>query len=147
MMGKTSNMQQGSRCPFKNEYQGLTPRVLFVCSAGLLRSATCATLGSQEGWNTRTAGTDFDHALVYANQNLYDWADIVVFVNRENYDEALADNKIINPERVVIASIPDCYNYMEDGLQNLIKRMVFPLVREKVLEWQRVEGVGKFKHW
>lgn len=146
-MTKTSHMTQGSHCPYKNEYQGLTPRVLFVCSAGLLRSATCATLGSQEGWNTRTAGTSFEYALVHANQNLYDWADVIVFVNRENYEEAKADMFVINPDRVVVADIPDCYEYMEQGLQDIIKRLTFPLVREKVLEWKRIDGVGKFKHW
>ena len=33
-------------CPVRNQYQGSAPRVLFVCTMGLLRSATMATMAA-----------------------------------------------------------------------------------------------------
>lgn len=73
--------------PYDNPYQGKAPRGLFVCSAGLLRSATMANYFAKKGWNTRAAGTH-NYALVPLSFNLLMWAQHVYFVNRENYEVA-----------------------------------------------------------
>ena len=46
--------------PYDNPYQGDRRRILFVCSAGLLRSPTGAHVGSVRGYNTRAAGSNQD---------------------------------------------------------------------------------------
>lgn len=46
-----------------NPYQGKDKKVLFVCSAGILRSATAARIYGRK-YNTRCAGTGLDYALI-----------------------------------------------------------------------------------
>ena len=43
--------------PYNNPYQGTDKKLLFVCSAGLLRSATAANLFAKKGYNTRGCGS------------------------------------------------------------------------------------------
>lgn len=71
--------------PYDNPYQGTRTRILFVCSAGLLRSPTGAHVGSIRGYNTRSAGSAQQYALIPITANLIEWAQKIVFVNRENY--------------------------------------------------------------
>lgn len=74
--------------PYDNPYQGNRTRMLFVCSAGLLRSPTGAHVGTLRGYNTRAAGSNQKYALVPLSVNLIEWASHIVFVNRENFIEA-----------------------------------------------------------
>lgn len=74
--------------PYSNPYQGSRKRLLFVCSAGLLRSPTGAYVGSMRGYNTRSCGSS-DYALVPISANLIMWAEKIIFVNRDNFEEAL----------------------------------------------------------
>src|SRR5690242_3223535 len=62
-----------------NFYQGSSLKVLFLCSAGLLRSATAAHVFSAEpyNWNTRSAGVSIEYALNPVNEALLEWADAV----------------------------------------------------------------------
>mgnify|MGYP006914605993 FL=1 len=71
-----------TNCPYNNPYQGGDKRVLFVCSAGLLRSATAARIYAGR-YNTRAAGSA-DYALIPVTQELLLWAHEVVFVNAYN---------------------------------------------------------------
>ncbi len=76
-----------------NRYQGNTPKVLFLCSAGLLRSATAAHTFSSPpyNWNTRTAGVEIEYALNPVNEALLEWADEIYVMQA---DHALALAKI-----------------------------------------------------
>lgn len=76
-------------CPFDNEYQGPAKRLLFVCSAGLLRSPTCADVGTSLGFNTRACGSHQEYALIPLSVNLIMWANKIIFVNEENEYRAL----------------------------------------------------------
>ena len=107
--------------PFDNPYQGKYPKVLFVCSAGILRSATAAYwFGSKYGWNTRAAGSAL-YALVPLSVNLITWADTIYFVAEENYQEAkkafedfLDIGEMESKSKVL--DIPDIYNYRDPDL-------------------------------
>lgn len=66
-----------------NPYQGKDKKVVFVCSAGILRSATAARIYAHK-YNTRSAGSE-DYALIPLTEQLMLWADEVVFVNTYNY--------------------------------------------------------------
>ena len=68
-----------------NPFQGKDKKVVFVCSMGILRSATAARLYGHK-YNTRSAGTHGE-ALIQLSPNLLGWADEIVFVNEENYKQ------------------------------------------------------------
>lgn len=105
-----------SHAPYNNPYQGKDKRVLFVCSAGILRSATAARLYARK-YNTRAAGS-FGFALIPVTHELLLWADEVVFVNEENYK--MIANKFdldtFEGLSVKVLNIPDEYEHMEAGL-------------------------------
>ena len=105
---------------FANPYQGKDKKVVFVCSMGILRSATGARIYAHK-YNTRTAGT-WDEALIPLTWQLITWADELVFVNRSNYDGALrkfedeASLVIIIKDKAKILDIPDNYEHMHPEL-------------------------------
>lgn len=108
----------------KNPYQGKDKKVVFVCSMGILRSATGARLYAHK-YNTRTAGTWSD-ALVPLTPILMAWADELVFVSKSNYDsvmDAIEDNEIRNEikDKSLYLDIPDKYPHMHPELVRAFK--------------------------
>jgi predicted protein tyrosine phosphatase len=112
--------------PYDNSFQGRQHRALFVCSAGLLRSATAATVAAKKGFNTRNCGTA-SYALIPLSSNLIHWAQSIYFVNEKNYIEALETFKedyfldSMLTHKSIVWDIPDCYNYMDPKLVQLIE--------------------------
>lgn len=118
--------------PYNNPHQGTNPRWLFVCSAGLLRSPTGATMAAQRGINARSCGSS-GYALIPCTANLINWAEIIVVVNYENFGQ-LEHNfegypKILEQldAKSVILDIPDRYNYMHPELQTAFQEQLFDL--------------------
>ena len=100
--------------PYDNPFQSNRRRILFVCSAGLLRSPTGAHVGSTRGYNTRAAGSAQAYALIPLTANLIEWAQTIVFVNRENNLQALETFRGTGYEediqrKGVVLDIPDKY--------------------------------------
>jgi predicted protein tyrosine phosphatase len=99
-----------------NPYQGKDKKVLFVCSMGILRSATAARLYAHKH-NTRSAGS-WEDALIPLSPMLIAWANEIVFVNKENYDHAVArfgeEAFLETPTKVL--DIPDKYHHMHKEL-------------------------------
>lgn len=124
-MTKTEKIFQ-LNAPWDNPYQGPDKRVLFVCSAGILRSATAARIGSCNfGLNTRACGSQ-SYALIPISINLITWAHKIFFVNPYNYDvvkenfyDYLEVDELKN--KSVVWNIEDEYNYMDPKLQEIIK--------------------------
>lgn len=112
--------------PYDNPYQGTDPKILFVCSAGLLRSATGANLFAKKGYNTRNCGTH-DYALIPLSSNLIHWADKIFFVNRENFDTAMFTFEAIPhlldllESKSTVLDIPDEYPYNHPELVKLLE--------------------------
>ena len=77
-----------------NPFQGKDKKVVFVCSMGILRSATAARLYAHK-YNTRSTGS-WNDALIPLTATLLEWADEVVFVNRE-IPKIMPELLIINP--------------------------------------------------
>lgn len=104
-----------------NSFQGEWPRVLCVCSAGLLRSPTLAWVLSNPPYNcnTRAAGSHHEYALVPIDQVLCDWATAVIFVNSENYKRAEA-LKLNLPEETYVLNVPDKYPFRHPELVSAI---------------------------
>lgn len=109
-----------SNSPFDNPFQGKDRRVLFVCSAGLLRSPTGARLYAQK-YNTRAAGSA-DYALIPVTHDLLLWAQEVVFVDKENR-EAVHERFDLTefPCKIVVLDIPDQYEHMHPELVKAFK--------------------------
>lgn len=100
-----------------NPYQGSDKKVLFVCSMGILRSATGARLYARKH-NTRSAGT-YDEALIQVTPILLDWADEIVFVNEENFREVSNNLELVEyleGKSVKVLDIPDRYEHMHPAL-------------------------------
>ncbi len=99
-----------------NPCQGKDKKVLFVCSAGILRSATAARLYAKK-YNTRACGSH-EYALIQISEALVHWADEVVFVNQENYEYAKYTPAAIalKDAKIKVLDIPDRYNHMEAPL-------------------------------
>lgn len=113
-----SKMNRKHNC--KNPYQGLSKRVLCVCSAGLLRSPTTAVVlaGEPYNYNTRAAGLSPDYALIIVDEVLLEWADEVVCMTQEQQQELVSRTD----KPVVCLNIPDDYGYRDLQLVSLIKR-------------------------
>ena len=99
-----------------NPYQGKDKKVLFVCSAGILRSATAARIYGRK-YNTRCAGTGLGFALIPLTDVLLDWADEIVFVHPSNYDQAAFHFDLIpHRDKIKILEIPDEHEHMAPQL-------------------------------
>lgn len=107
-----------SKSPYNNPYQGKDKKVLFVCSAGILRSATAARIYAKK-YNTRAAGSA-SYALIPVSHELLLWADEVVFVNRENFLATKINydlDEIKNRGTIItVLDIPDDYEHMRPEL-------------------------------
>lgn len=124
--------------PYDNPYQGDRRRILFVCSAGLLRSPTGAHVGSVRGYNTRAAGSNQDYALIPLSVNLIEWAQTIVFVNLENLNQALETFDAVGygddiERKAVVLDIPDRY---ETFHPELIKMFNEFFDRAEACNWQ-----------
>lgn len=114
-----------------NKYQGSSKRILCVCSIGMLRSPTLANyLNYTYGYNTRSCGTDKDYALIPITEALITWADLILFVNKENYlqldsaelsliSELGTDVKWLNIEDDYEWNSPELISYIEFELNKI----------------------------
>lgn len=107
-------------CPYNNQYQGKDKRILFVCSAGLLRSATAARIYAGK-YNTRAAGSA-EYALIPVTPELLLWADEVVFVNGYNAQQVYRKFDMDTFDCVTVElDIPDDYEHMHPELIKAFK--------------------------
>lgn len=122
-MIETATLEMARSMNAKNQWQGEWPRVLTVCSAGLLRSPTLAWVLSNEPYycNTRPAGSHPEYALVVVDQVLLDWADHIVFANRENY-ERVKDRGLKLGDNVFVLNVPDRFPYRHPELVAAIRK-------------------------
>jgi predicted protein tyrosine phosphatase len=112
-----------------NRYQMGFTKVVFACSAGILRSPTAANIFAQEpyNWNTRSAGCESSYALVPVTLPLIMWADYVYLM--EDYHLSVLESTFgedLKPykDKIVILGIPDTFPYMDAELVKLLKETV-----------------------
>lgn len=109
---------------YSNQYQGHYKKVLTVCSAGILRSATAAHILAAEpyNFNTRNVGTA-SYALIPLSEDLLMWADEIVCMEKEHTVAVL--KKMVEwmiPEKPVhTLNIEDIYEYRHPTLIQLIR--------------------------
>ena len=99
-----------------NPFQGKDKKVVFVCSMGILRSATAARMYAGK-YNTRSAGT-YDEALIQLSPILVAWANELVFVNKENFNmfQGRFEGDVPDALAIKVLDIPDCYEHMHPKL-------------------------------
>ena len=116
-----------------NQFQGKTKKVLTVCSAGLLRSATLQNFLIKEyGFNVRNCGTEESYALIPISEALLLWADEIVFVNEENYlnvHHYLEEYNLI--DKSYFLNIPDMYSFNDPELVEICKEQYEQIVLNK----------------
>lgn len=110
-----------------NPFQGPDKKVVFVCSMGILRSATAARMYAGK-YNTRSAGT-YDEALIQLSPILVAWANELVFVNQENYDMFVMNygQSCAEQFNTRVLEIPDCYEHMHPKLIQSFKDQYEPI--------------------
>jgi predicted protein tyrosine phosphatase len=115
-----------------NQWQNydIFKRVLFVCSAGILRSATAAHIFSADpyNWNTRTVGSNAEYALNLPTVQLLHWADEIYFMEMEHYNSFIY---IFGKERLerfndkmFVMTIADIYSYRDSELVAELKHQI-----------------------
>lgn len=108
-----------TKSPWDNPYQGKDKKILFVCSAGILRSATAARIYASK-YNTRACGSE-DYALIPLSADLIAWADQIVFVNKYNFQGAIHKFPGITEKSFKVLDIPDEYEHMHPELIKAFK--------------------------
>ena len=106
-----------------NVHQGNQPRILCVCSAGLLRSATMADILVKSGkYNVRNCGTALDYALIPLSSALLQWADKICVVKEQLWviEEALEMLDMTDAVDVISLDIPDIYERNNPELVEII---------------------------
>lgn len=126
-MNLTDKIRECKDGVIDNPYQGKDKKVLFVCSAGILRSATAARIYAHK-YNTRCAGTGLGYALVPLSERLMDWADEIVFVNPINHEYACHDFDMKKYEGFVkVLNIPDMHEHKAPELVKEFEKQYEPV--------------------
>lgn len=138
-MTKTEEIFKSNGCPYDNHSQGKDVRVVFVCSAGLLRSPTAARIAGEYGINARSAGSHLHYALIPLSANLIKWAHWVVFLNPNNEFEAtmkIPDASLLEllRDKSIVWNIEDTYNYMDESLVWTLRKSI-----EKTFEVKEIK--------
>jgi predicted protein tyrosine phosphatase len=124
-----------------NRFQGAYKKVLFVCSAGLLRSATAAHVFSAEpyNFNTRTAGVALEYALNPVNEALLEWADNIFLMEDDHLlelQELFGDNLTEEyTKKITVLNVPDNFAYRDERLVKILKEKV-----ETALGWYNADA-------
>ena len=106
----------------KNKHQGNYKKVLCICSAGQLRSATAALVLSQEpfNYNTRAVGVSSDYALILLDPLTVAWADEFVCMEQEHVNVLRTYLRQDDTRNVIDLEITDDYDYRDPKLMDLI---------------------------
>lgn len=126
-----------------NKFQGHFPRVLCVCSAGMLRSPTLAYVLSLPPfmYNTRAVGTDAEFALIPIDLAHVAWADQIVVMDEHQRSvvEQLQDEleqqsigyELYNRSRIVVMDVPDQYGYRDPTLVEILTEKCYEVFGEE----------------
>lgn len=119
-----------ANAPFGNSYQGDGLKIVFVCSVGMLRSPTFADVAnSMNGkFNARSCGSS-SVALIPLSVNLITWADKIVFMNRENKDEAIKTFEAVGYDedinmKAIVAGVDDDFPRNDPKLIRIAKNFL-----------------------
>ena len=122
-----------------NAYQGKHKKVLTVCSAGCLRSPTAAHILSSDPWNynTRSAGTSTEYAIIGLDEALIVWADVILCMDSDQQRHINEMQNILAKEAsamfeydykaVINLEIEDDYAYRDPALVEIMLTKFYEL--------------------
>jgi predicted protein tyrosine phosphatase len=122
-----------------NRYQGDYPRVLTVCSAGLLRAPTIAWVLEQEPFNcnARAAGVSNDYGLIVVDDVLIEWADLIICAETW-HKESILKNFDVGNKPMLALYVPDVFPYRDPKLiQAVIDKLAENDITDKATLWAR----------
>lgn len=97
-------------------------KILFVCSRNRRRSLTAETIFTDIAeWQVRSAGTE-ESARIRVTAGHLGWADVIVVMekrHKERLQQRFAES--LHGKRLVCLFIPDEYEFMEEGLVELLR--------------------------
>lgn len=109
--------------------QGDYKRALFVCTGGMLRSATAAhMLAAVADWNTRNAGT-MDGALPTVNEYLCAWAEAIYCMEPRHADAVIAAFPWAK-DKITVLNIPNRFPYRDPELVEILNQKFEKEIRE-----------------
>ena len=123
-----------------NAYQGKHKKVLTVCSAGCLRSPTAAHILSSDPWNynTRSAGTSTEYAIIGLDEALIVWADVILCMDSDQQRHINEMQNILAKEAsamfeydykaVINLEIEDDYAYRDPALVEIMLTKFYELL-------------------
>lgn len=99
--------------------------ILFICSKNRLRSPTAEQVfANHEGIECASAGVSRD-ADNHVTPQLLNWADTIFVMERIHKTKLCSKfQKHLRNKRIICLDIPDNYEFMEDGLVELLKSKV-----------------------
>lgn len=107
-----------------NPYQSNRIKALCVCSAGLLRSTTIASVLNDNGYNVRNCGMSQEYALIPISTALVRWADEIHVVKEQHQNllNEIREAGMMFPEdKIFVYDIPDTYEAFDPALVEIIK--------------------------
>ena len=102
-------------------------KLLFICSANLMRSPTAEKIfSSHEGIEATSAGINAD-AETPVSADLVEWADVVVAME-QHHARFLQENfgYLLRRKRVAVLGIADRYEFMDPELVEILKQKIEP---------------------
>lgn len=98
-------------------------KVLFVCTANLLRSVTAEIIFSQwDNLDVKSAGT-FRFANNVITIELIEWADII-FAMQDHHKKDILKLVPKSENKIIVLNIPDIYDRMDPNLVRILKEKV-----------------------
>ena len=121
-----------------NHHQGIMPRILCVCSAGLLRSPTLAWVLSNPPYNcnTRAVGVSEEYALIPIELVHLEWADAIFCMDDDQakYIRSVMEKgktvgkrtyTVGNPKKpIYVLNLADCYGTRSPELVEEINKLL-----------------------
>ena len=102
-------------------------KLLFICSANVLRSPTAeAVFSAYPGIEAQSAGTNHDAETPISGDQI-EWADLI-FVMETIHRKKLQQRfcTLLRRRKVVVLAIPDQFAYMDPQLIKILKKKVTP---------------------
>lgn len=110
---------------FDNPHQGFHHRALFVCSGGILRSATAAHWAAEHlQWNTRSCGIYVNVAVVPLSSILYYWSERIYCMEKKHAEFVKVNYG--TQKEIITLGIPDDFAYRDPILISHIATALEP---------------------
>lgn len=116
------------------EYKGMKKKILFICTANKMRSATAHELYKDDKrFLVSSAGTDSE-ASNPINENILEWADSILVMEKHHRNFIRKKfPSIYNSKKIACMYIPDEYDFMDEDLIAILTDRFEDFYRRKLI--------------